>query len=256
MDTDEILNVLALGKISPKEAKKMLAVRNIEKIKDFARLDIGRRNRIGMPEVVYASSKTYEQILAISKKILESSGFVLVSRMKIDHARTMTKFADDLGIKYNVGKNTTTMLFYNNEVNIKKYGTVGIMAAGTSDIGVAEESRLMCEAMGCNTVCSYDVGVAAMHRLLDAVKEMINHNVDAIITVAGMEGSMSTVVCSLTDIPVIGVPSSVGYGHGGSGEAALSSMLQSCATGLMVVNIDNGIGAGTAAAGIARKAHT
>ena len=173
--------------------------------------------------------------------------------MKMDHVQEMIKFADDSGIKYRMGKNTTSILFYTNDLDRKKRGTVGIMAAGTSDIGVAEESRLMCEAIGCNTVCAYDVGVAAMHRLLDAIKEMVDNNVDAIIAVAGMEGSMPTVVCSLTNIPVIGVPSSVGYGHGGSGEAALSSMLQSCAAGLMVVNIDNGIGAGASAANIARK---
>ena len=253
MDTDEILNFLASGKISSKEAKKMLAMRHIEKIGDFARLDIGRHNRNGLPEVVYAASKPYEQILAITKKILESSGLVLVSRLKTDHAQAMIKFADNSGIKYSVGKNTTSMLFYTKDTDVKKRGTVGIMAAGTSDIGVAEEARLMCEVIGCNTVCAYDVGVAALHRLLDAVKEMIDSNVDAIIAVAGMEGSMPTVVCSLTNIPVIGVPSSVGYGHGGSGEAALSSMLQSCAAGLLVVNIDNGIGAGAAAANIARK---
>ncbi len=253
MDTDEILNTLASGKISPKDAKKMLAIRHIEKIGDFARLDIGRHNRNGLPEVVYAASKTFEQILAITKKTLESSGLVLVSRMKTNHIQEKKKFADDSKIKYSMGKNTTSMLFYTNDMDRKKRGTVGIMTAGTSDIGVAEESRLMCEAIGCNTVCAYDVGVAAMHRLLDAVKEMIDNNVDAIIAVAGMEGSMPTVVCSLTNIPVIGVPSSVGYGHGGSGEAALSSMLQSCAAGLVVVNIDNGIGAGAAAANIARK---
>ena len=158
MDTDEILNTLASGKISPKDAKKMLAIRHIEKIEDFARLDIGRHNRNGLPEVVYAESKTFEQILAITKKILESSGLVLVSRMKTNHVQEMKKFADDSKIKYSMGKNTTSMLFYTNDMDRKKHGTVGIMAAGTSDIGVAEESRLMCEAIGCNTVCAYDVG--------------------------------------------------------------------------------------------------
>ena len=137
MDTDEILNALASGKISPKEAKKMLAIRHIEKIEDFARLDVGRYHRNGLPEVVYAASKTLEQILAISKKILESSGLVLVSRMKhVDHVQEMIKFADDSGIKYRMGKNTTSILFYTNDLDRKKRGTVGIMAAGTSiDIG-------------------------------------------------------------------------------------------------------------------------
>ena len=126
MDTDEILNALASGKISPKEAKKMLAIRHIEKIEDFARLDVGRYHRNGLPEVVYAASKTLEQILAISKKILESSGLVLVSRMKMDHVQEMIKFADDSGIKYRMGKNTTSILFYTNDLDRKKRGTVGI----------------------------------------------------------------------------------------------------------------------------------
>jgi len=135
----------------------------------------------------------------------------------------------------------------------KTGGTVGILTAGTSDISVAEESRLMCEAMTCKCICSYDVGIAGMHRIFPVLKELISKEADVIIVVAGMEGALATIVSSLVDVPVIGVPTSVGYGYGEKGVAALASMLQSCSLGLAVVNIDNGIGAGAIAANITNR---
>ena len=133
-------------------------------------------------------------------------------------------------------------------------GKVGIITAGTSDIGIAEESRLMCKAMNCEAITSYDVGVAGIHRIFPILKEMINEDVDCIIVAAGMEGALATLVSSMVDIPVIGVPTSVGYGYGEKGIAALASMLQSCSLGLSVVNIDGGIAAGSIAANIANRA--
>ena len=135
----------------------------------------------------------------------------------------------------------------------KNRGKVGIVTAGTSDIGVAEEARLMCETMNCKCIWSYDIGVAGMHRTFPVLKELVSNQVDVIIVVAGMEGALASVVSSLVDIPVIGVPTSVGYGYGEKGVAALASMLQSCSLGLSVVNIDNGIGAGAVAANIANR---
>ncbi|MGI0010503.1 MAG: AIR carboxylase family protein, partial [Nitrosopumilaceae archaeon] len=113
--------------------------------------------------------------------------------------------------------------------------------------------RLMCEAMGCTCISSYDVGIAGLHRVFPIMKKMVKEEVDAIIVVAGMEGALASIVSSLVDIPIIGVPSSVGYGYGEKGIAALASMLQSCTLGLSVVNIDNGIGAGAIAANIANR---
>jgi hypothetical protein len=136
----------------------------------------------------------------------------------------------------------------------KNQGNVGILTAGTSDIGVAEEARLMCEAMNCKCMSSYDVGVAGIHRVMPVLKEFVKKEVDSIIVVAGMEGALATLVSSSVNVPVIGVPTSVGYGYGEKGIAALASMLQSCALGLAVVNIDNGIGAGAMAASIANRA--
>ena len=110
----------------------------------------------------------------------------------------------------------------------------------TSDIGIAEESRLMCEAMNCSCITSYDVGIAGLHRIFPVLKEFVKSGVDAIIVVAGMEGALASVVSSTVNVPIIGVPTSIGYGYGEKGVAALAAMLQSCSLGLTVVNIDNG----------------
>ena len=132
-----------------------------------------------------------------------------------------------------------------------KGGKIGILTAGTSDISVAEEARLMCEAMNCECITSYDIGIAGLHRTFPILKEFVKSEVDVVIVAAGMEGALASVVSSTVNVPVVGVPTSVGYGYGEKGVAALASMLQSCSLGLSVVNIDNGIGAGAVASKIA-----
>ena len=136
---------------------------------------------------------------------------------------------------------------------IRDRGKIGIITAGTSDIGVAEEAKLMCESMNCECITSYDIGIAGLHRTFPILKEFVKKDVDVIIVAAGMEGALASVVSSMVNVPVVGVPTSVGYGYGEKGIAALASMLQSCALGLSVVNIDNGIGAGAVAAKIANQ---
>ena len=133
----------------------------------------------------------------------------------------------------------------------KTGGKIGIITAGTSDISVAEEARLMCEAMNCECITSYDIGIAGLHRTFPILKEFTKAEVNVIVVAAGMEGALASVVSSTVSVPVIGVPTSVGYGYGEKGVAALASMLQSCSLGLSVVNIDNGIGAGAVASKIA-----
>ncbi len=251
LELTKILESLHLGEIDVPNAKKLLSLYSIEKIEEFAKLDVGRRLRRGIPEVIFAESKQLENLQKIILKATRRSEFVLVSRIKQDYYKKILLFSKRNKIKSKVGKNTTSVLFY------KKLhpsdGKVGILTAGTSDIGVAEESRLMCEAMGCKCITSYDVGIAGLHRVFPMIKKMIQEDVDAIIVVAGMEGALASIVSSLVDIPVIGVPSSVGYGYGEKGIAALASMLQSCTLGLSVVNIDNGIGAGAFAANVANR---
>lgn len=251
MEIIEILESVKRGKLSTLQAKKLLSLYSIKKVENFAKIDIGRKLRRGIPEVIFAEKK---QVMELKKIILASmkrSEYVLVSRIHKNDYDKIISFSKKKKLRIKVGKNTTSILFYKKLINHN--GAVGIVTAGTSDIGIAEEARLMCEAMGCRCISSYDVGIAGLHRIFPVIKKIIKENVSAIIVVAGMEGALASIVSSLVDVPVIGVPSSVGYGYGEKGIAALASMLQSCTLGLAVVNIDNGIGAGAIAANIAKK---
>jgi hypothetical protein len=230
----------------------MLSIYSIEKIEDFAKLDVGRRLRRGIPEVIFAEKKQITEVKKIILAAINRTGYVLVSRINKDDYQKILLFSKKNRLKTKIGKNTTSVLFYKSSLH-NYGGKIGILTAGTSDIGVAEEARLMCEAMGCTCISSYDVGIAGLHRIFPIIKKMIKEDVDVLIVVAGMEGALASIVSSLVDIPVIGVPSSVGYGYGEKGIAALASMLQSCTLGLSVVNIDNGIGAGAIASNIANR---
>lgn len=218
----------------------------------MAKLDPGREHRRGVPEVVYAESKDIRDTLSIMSRIVEASGSAVVSRIRPEHMEEAVSHARTLG-HVETGRNCSTIHVRSGDPP-RGRGTVGILTAGTSDIGVAEEARLMAGAMGCACLTSYDVGVAGLHRLLPDLKKFVEGGAAAIVVAAGMEGALATVVASLVDVPVVGVPVSVGYGHGGGGEGALSSMLQSCSLGLAVVNIDNGIAAGAFAASVAGPA--
>src|SRR6266536_1999608 len=132
-------------------------------------------------------------------------------------------------------------------------GQVGVITAGTSDLPVAEEAAVVAAEMGCRVRVAHDVGVAGLHRLAEPLRAMLAGGVDVIVVAAGMDGALPSVVAGLVDVPVIGVPTSIGYGLGGGGVAALLSMLQTCAPGLVVVNIDNGVGAGATAALFANR---
>ena len=253
MEIHEILESLKANKISVTEAKKLLSLYSIEEIEGFAKIDINRRKRRGIPEVIFAETKELDEIKKIVKKTLEKSNSVIVSRLKKkDYSKILT-FAKRLKVKIKIGKNSSSLLLFKKPIK-SHGGKVGIITAGTSDIGVAEESRLMCIAMNCKCITSYDVGVAGIQRIFPILKEMVNEDVDCIIVAAGMEGALATLVSTMVDIPIIGIPTSVGYGYGEKGIAALASMLQSCSLGLSVVNIDNGIAAGGIAANIANRA--
>ena len=252
MELNEILESLKDGKLSVSKAQKLLSIYSIEKVEKFAKIDVGRKNRRGIPEVIFAENKQLVEIKKIIKKTLEKSNEVLVSRMRKNDQAKIIEFGKKMKLQIDQGKNSSSALFYKKSIKIA-HGTIGIICAGTSDIGIAEEARLMCKAMNCNSICSYDIGVAGIQRLFPVLSKLVEKDVDAIIVVAGMEGALATVVSSLVDIPVIGVPASVGYGYGNKGVAALASMLQSCALGMSVVNIDNGIGAGAVAGNISRK---
>ena len=252
MNIEQIFQSLQKGRISPTRAKKLLSLYSIEKIGNIAQIDTGRRNRRGIPEIIFGERKQFLDLKKIIKKTLSKNNEVLISRIKQKDYPKILEFAKKNKYKIKNGKNTTALLIY--KKNIKKIGgKVGIIAAGTSDIGVGEEARLVCESMNCDCLCSYDVGIAGLHRVFPILKQFIESEVDAIIVVAGMEGALASIVSSIVDVPVIGVPTSIGYGYGEKGVAALASMLQSCSLGLTVVNIDNGVGAGAAAANIANR---
>lgn len=252
MEITDVLESLKIGKITVSEARKLLSLYSIEKIEDFAQIDTGRKHRKGIPEVIFAEKKSAEEIKKIVTRLMEKSDSVLVSRIQKSIYPKIVSFAKAKKLKIKDGKNTTTLLIYKNTLK-NTGGKVGVVTAGTSDIGVAEEARLTCEAMHCSTITSYDVGIAGLHRLFPIIKKFIEEDVDVIVVAAGMEGALASVVSSLVNVPVIGVPTSVGYGYGEKGVAALASMLQSCSLGLSVVNIDNGIGAGAVAANIANR---
>ncbi len=251
MRVKEILDRVAKGKMSIEEAQKMLSLHSVEFVEDLAKLDIGRDMRKGVPEVVYAESKTYSDLTKIANATLKRRGSVIISKINSNNMNRLQKFLQKKA-RVIVSERARTLVANKNKT-VASRGVVGIITAGTSDIAIAEEARLMVEAMGCKTITSYDVGIAGMHRLFPVLKEMISNDADAIIVVAGMEGALATVVTTLVDVPVIGVPTSVGYGFGSDGFAALASMLQSCTFGLAVMNIDNGIGAGALAATIANR---
>lgn len=216
------------------------------------RLDAGREARIGVPEVVYAPGKSPNNLIAAVRGLLAARGRVIVSRVNdADAALLRAHFADaqiEIGEGMRTARVTTTA--YREPF---AGGHVGIVTAGTSDLPAADEACVIAEAMGCAVRVVADVGVAGLHRLFAPLESLLTWGADALIVAAGMDGALPSVIAGLAPLPVIGLPTMIGYGAGGQGEAALLSMLQTCAPGLTVVNIDNGIGAGVAAARIANQ---
>lgn len=217
-----------------------------------ARLDFGREGRKGIPEVILAGKKTDDQIVAIARAFVERNGHALVSRLRPATAERLAHEFSGCAVELR-GLARAVSIHAPGYVRPVKGGRIGILTAGTSDVPVAEEARLIAEEMGVTVATLYDVGVAGIHRLFEPLREMLDSGVSALVVCAGMDGALPSVVSGLAPVPVIGVPVSVGYGAGGKGRAALLSMLQTCAPGLVVVNIDNGVGAGSTAALIANR---
>lgn len=220
----------------------------------FAVPDFGRTDRKGVPEVILADSKTAEQAIAIVRAFLDRTGRAILSRVTPELAdRLCSEFGDGASMEW-IEAGRAAVLRRPGQAQPSSGGRVGVLTAGTSDVRVAEEAALICREMGCEVARGYDVGVAGLHRLFGPLRSMLDEaRVDVIIVAAGMDGALPSVVAGLVDVPVIGLPVSVGYGIGGGGVAALYSMLQGCAPGLSVVNIDNGIGAGAVAGLIANR---
>jgi hypothetical protein len=252
MDIREVLERYKTGELSQAEAERLLKLDHLESIGSHTVFDHAREARRGIPEVVFGETKRPELVAEIVARVMEDRDILLISRASREHLDAARAAAPGLMVTF---LEEARMVIVEKRQRRATKGKVGILAAGSSDVGVAEEARAVAEAMGCEVLTSYDVGVAALHRILDPVKKMVEEGVDALVVVAGMEGALPTVVSGLTDVPVIGVPTSVGYGFGSKGEAALMGMLQSCSPGMAVVNIDNGVGAGAIAALISRRCH-
>ena len=264
----EILKSLAEGKISIEECETLLKAESIRQLDDVAQIDTSRKDRTGFPEAILADSKDYDDLLTIIKRFFEKQesdsdsielkNNIIITRLSRERYGALEKDWDYLfekGIKFDYNKRAKILIIYKDSLVDfnSEYGKVGLLTAGTSDIPIAEEAKVIVEQGGCEVISSYDIGVAGIHRLFPQVAHMVEQDVCAFIVCAGMEGALPSVVAGLVDVPVIAVPTSVGYGIGADGKAALYSMLQSCAPGLSVVNIDNGFGAGVCALTIAKN---
>lgn len=254
-ETRKILDEVKSGKISINEAEKKLKTLALERVGGIAVIDVDRGTRSGVPEIVFAESKDAEDIVTIVQGMLRSQDAVLVTRVSQEKLDLLFKKLNGVDIQVYGKSPVITALVSNPKWKIEKeQGKIAIITAGTSDIPYAKEAEALARIMGVEVFCYYDVGVSGIHRLFEPIKDILAKDIDAIIVFAGMEGALPTVVAALIDIPVIGVPVPTGYGHGGKGETALASMLQSCSPGLAVVNIGNGIGAASVASLIAIRA--
>ena len=235
-DLQQLLEQVAQGSVKPEEALLQIKV---EPYKDlgFAKVDTHRGIRQGMAEVIYGAGKTKEQILKIAQTmVLDHEKTVLITRMSQEAADYVGK---EMDLHYDSHSRTGVIGEMPTPDGV---GRIVVATGGTSDITVAEEAALTAEIYGNEVLRLYDVGVAGMHRLMDHVEDIMSARV--IIAIAGMEGALASVIGGMADCPVIAVPTSVGYGANFGGLSALLSMLNSCASGISVVNIDNGFGAG------------
>ncbi len=239
MDREKIrglLTDLKDGKIEIDHALRVLRSLPYEDL-GFAKIDTHRDLRKGFPEVIFCKGKTTEQIRRIVEKLSSEKEFVMATKASTRDYEVMKKVRKDA-----VYYETAGIVLIGQRKKGRRKKTISVVSAGTSDLPVAEEAAVTAEAMGNIVERLYDVGVAGIHRLFDNKEKLFSANV--IIVVAGMEGALASVIGGLVDKPIIAVPTSVGYGASFDGLAALLTMLNCCAPGVVVVNIDNGFGAG------------
>jgi hypothetical protein len=232
---EDLLNQVHKGNISPEDALKRLRDYPYQDLA-FAKIDHHRELRRGFPEVIFGLGKTADQIIKISREILKKGNNLLIT--KVDASVYKKVKAKLPKTRYN---SQAKVIFCRQKKGVTGKGTIIVITAGTSDIPIAEEAAVTCDIFGNDVERIYDVGVAGLHRLFGEYDKITGARV--IITVAGMEGALPSVIAGLTDKPIIAVPTSVGYGASMKGLAALLAMLNSCPGGVGVVNIDNGFGA-------------
>lgn len=237
-----ILESVKEGQMSVDEALLKIKMKPFEDI-GFAKVDLHRKARQGTAEVVYGAGKTVDQIAAIIKTMKEKGqDRILVTRLSEEAAEKLSEM-EELSENEQIQYNSQARIAIIGEMpEPDGIGKIVVATGGTSDIPVAEEAAVTAEALGNQVIRLYDVGVSGLHRLLSHLEEIMSASV--IVAIAGMEGALASVIGGLADCPVIAVPTSVGYGASYEGISALLSMLNSCASGVSVVNIDNGFGAG------------
>lgn len=241
MDTKELLQLVAEKKVSVDDALLELKKEPFEDL-GFAKPDFHRKLRQGVGEVIYGAGKTPDQIAKISESFIKNNqSNILITRMSKEASDYVEKYLEALEVTYFYDE-ISKVGIVGNLVEKDGIGKIVVATGGTSDMPVAEEAALTAEFLGNHVERLYDVGVAGLHRLLENVDKIMEAKV--IIAIAGMEGALASVIGGLADCPVIAVPTSVGYGAAFGGITPLLSMLNSCASGVSVVNIDNGFGAG------------
>jgi NCAIR mutase (PurE)-related protein len=247
--TEKILAAVANGELSVAAAAGRLKRGEVRYLDEFAALDLGRSIRKGVPEVVYARGKSPAQAAGICATLLESRERVIVSSPTPEHEAEIRATLPETPLRQ-AGRSIVVGAGEPSPDG----GRIGALSAGTSDLPVLEEALAVAREMGASVRSFHDVGVAGIHRLAAPLEELRGFDPDVLIVAAGMEGALPSVVSGLVPVPVIGLPTSTGYGLGGDGTAAILGMLQTCSPGLSVVNVDNGVGAGATAALIANRA--
>ena len=245
-ELQELLSAVADGTIAVEEASQRLSQRSFEDL-GYAKPDLDRSRRQGVSEVVYGAGKTAEQIVGIVGALRAAGDrHIMVTRLDTEKARDVAAGLSSVNAAAFTYHELPRIGIVGNKPQADGIGYVVVAAAGTSDLYCAEEAALTAEMLGSRVVRMYDVGVAGLHRLLAHTDEL--RGASAVVAIAGMEGALASVIGGLVPCPVIACPTSVGYGASLGGIAALLSMLNSCASGVSVVNIDNGFGAGYQAA--------
>ncbi len=248
MDLTDILRAVKEGKMDIKTAEQQTRGLGFVSYADIAKLDSHRKTRTGIVEAILADCKEPEDLVEITRVMVAESRRALITRVSAKHLEALRAAFNQDNIEWN--SRARTVVIHDGTPIPNTGGIVGIISAGTADIPVAEEARVVASEMGCETITVYDVGIAGIHRLIPEIQKLKAMMLGAIVVAAGREGTLPTIISGLIDVPVIGLPVSIGYGAGGEGKAALLAMLQSCST-IAVVNIDAGFVAGAYAARIA-----
>jgi NCAIR mutase (PurE)-related protein len=248
----DILRAVSEGALTPDEAEKRLNLFAVTELEGLANLDAGRNARLGRPEIIRCSGKPVSLAVEMAASLLELQDLVILSGATAEHASLLRSNPRAPSVSF---EETAGLIVARKPGSVEKtrVGRVSIVTAGTSDVPIALQAKVIVETLGVHADLYPDVGISGLHRLFPVVKQILDSDPDVIIAIAGQEGGLAPVLAGLVDIPIVGLPTSTGSGFGGEGLGALTTMLQACSMGIAVVNIDNGIAAGVVASSIARR---